>query len=235
VAAKAALLALLVCFSAPASELAWDVRLRLSGSQPDALAPGLRYTAEIVPSLEFQGAAQLALSPSEFRHVVYQTGVSYSPIPWAGASLALFHGVLPTFGAGWSGLVGKVFFDTPELGPVSAYGAFGWYERLSRASGAGLLPFALSGTEREHDFVLRFGLRGRVSSRWAVTGEVATFDEFEVHNFNGAFFQVAADHERSTGERWRFFGRYHMLLGFGRPNEIVVGAQVAFTHSTAQR
>jgi hypothetical protein len=72
-------------------------------------------------------------------------------------------------------------------------------------------------------------MKFRVTDRWAPSFEAASFDEYEVYNLNGPFLQVAVDHQRDAGESWRAFARYQLLLGFGRPNEISVGAEIKVT------
>lgn len=225
---RARLLCLIsLCFASPSwgSDTTWDLRLRFSPSHPDAISPGVQYEGVLSDPLVFTGAAQFAFSPREVRHLAYQAGLALSLFPVLRAETTLFHLVLPAAGAGWSGLTGRIAFDIP-IGRAGVYGAFGWYERLSRASGAGVLPFAGSRAEREHDFLFRLGTRVRVSERWAGSLEAASFDSYEIYNLNGPFLQAAVEHEREPGESWRAYARYQMLLGFGRLSEFIVGAEV---------
>ncbi len=225
------LLALLCLATAAfAGETAWDLRLRFSPSHPDSLSPGVRYQNELTPNLPYTFAAQMAFSPTQIRHLVYQAGIAYFPLwPVLKIETTLFHAVMPTFGAGWTGLTAKAAFDTPVVGNFDVYGAFGWYERFSQASGISVLPIPGSQSEREHDFLFRFGLRYHFSDFWRAQFETASFDEYEVYNLNGPFFQAAVDHVPAPGDVWRAYARYQMLLGFGRLDELVVGAEVRFS------
>ncbi len=219
----------MVGFSAWGAETAVDLRFRFSPSQPDALAPGFQYEARVASALLFSGAAQLAFSPREVRHLVYQAGLSYAFFPVLRLETSVFHLVLPAAGAGWTGLVGKFAFDVPiSTNWFDVYGAFGWYERFSQAFGAGILPLPASHAEREHDLLFRLGTRARVADRWTIQFETASFDEYEVYNLNGPFLQAAADYAAAPDETWRGYARYQMLLGFGRLNELIVGAEVRF-------
>lgn len=218
---------MLAAASARGSDTTWDFRFRFSPSQPDAFSPGIQYEALVADPLLFTGAAQLAFSPSQVRHLAYQAGLAYAVWPVLRFELSVFHMLIPAAGAGWTGLTAKAAFDIPILTEAfGVYGAFGWYERLSQAAGAGLLPLPGSRSEREHDFLFRLGTRVKFSNRWTGSFEAASFDAYEVYNLNGPYLQAAVDHERELGEAWRAYARYQMLLGFGRLNEFVVGAEV---------
>ena len=125
-------LLLLLASSAQASDTTWDLRFRFSPSQPDAIAPGVQYATAIGTSFSFAAAVQLAFSPTEVRHVAYQAGFTYAPWPIFRLQTTLFHLVLPTVEAGWTGLTGKAAFDIPVVsGVFNFYGALnvnkGWY------------------------------------------------------------------------------------------------------------
>ncbi len=224
-------LLLLLASNAWAADTTWDLRFRFSPSQPDALAPGVQYTTELSTVFSFAGAAQLAFSPKEIRHVAYQAGFTYTPWSVLRLQTTLFHLVLPSAGAGWTGLTLRAVFNLPVVsGVFDFYGAFGWYERFSRASGEGLLPLPLGQMEREHDILVQLGCRTHFSERWAAELEVATFDDYEIFNLNGPYIQLAVDHKSAAAEKWRTYARYHMLLGFGRIDELAVGAEVQLLH-----
>lgn len=216
----------LLGLGAHGAETTYDLRLRISSSQPDALAPGIRFAGNFSDAWRWSTAAQVALSPKDLRHFVYQGALAYSPWTPLAVRLSLFHQILPGIGAGATGLLATLNGDGNLGAGFGIFGSFGWYERLSQASGAGLLPLPSSGAEREHDFAFRLGARAQLAEQWTTMVETASFDDYEVYNLNGPYFQVAVDHRPAEGELWRAFARYGLLLGFGRLNEFVVGGEV---------
>lgn len=226
---RSLLLLLLLSSDAFAGETSWDMRLRFSPVHPDAISPGLRYEGELRQDFPYTFAAQLAFSPKEVRQLNYQAGVGFLPWPILKIESTLFHSVLPTVGAGSTGLTAKAAFDIPiSWGTLDWFGTFGWYERLSQAAGISILPLPSGGSEREHDFLFRFGFRYHFSDKWRTTLEAASYDEYEVYNLNGPFFQGAVENEIRPGDTWRAYARYQMLLGFGRPSELAFGGEIRF-------
>lgn len=218
---------LLVAFLAPATALAaWtgDLRLRFSASHPDALSPGIQTSTPLSERFRLDAAAQLAFSPKEVRHATYRATVAFSVIEAVNLRAGLFHRWLPLYGAATSGLTAAAEIDTSIAGRVEVFASAGWYERLSRASGGGLLPLQGPGSEREHDFLLRLGGRLRFTDEWAGALFISTEDAYEVFNLNGPYLEAALE-KRGTLE-WRAYARYHVLLGFGRPGEIAVGFSI---------
>lgn len=206
---------------ARADQLAWELRSRFSPSQEDALAMASRFDAQREPWRWALGA-QVALSSRIVQRGDYLAEAGYAPLPGLLASLRLSHTMFPVDGVAATHAVIRGGFDVTPLSFLGVSGAFGWYERFGGLSGASLVPFSRAGV-RDHDFVVAFGLRiHAVADGWGAV-QMGTFDDYEVYNLNSPYVQLAWHHRLTGTLRLRTYARYRLLLGFGRPDEILVG------------
>ncbi len=114
---------------------------------------------------------------------------------------------------------------TPRLAFASFYFSFGGYLSMHRVASPALF-LVLNPSFTEVNFALTTGVGVHFMGRNEIRVVLSTIDSVEVHNPNHPFLEVAWLRKNPT---WalKTYVRYHALLGFGREQAWVAGAEIA--------
>lgn len=129
------------------------------------------------------------------------------------------------------------FSDTtlmPQLELKASFSRFkffisaGLYYRFVSVVQGSLFPFYQPTDFSDWDLVTQFGIATKISSQLTWLNRVSTFDEVETFNLNHPFIETSLRWQQSTKSfTWGVHSRYHMLLGFGRLDRLMLGLLIA--------
>lgn len=107
---------------------------------------------------------------------------------------------------------------------AQVYVSGGYAERYIRLNGFPIL-FNFSRDIPDNDFGANIGFQFLPSEKWMVDLDLATFDAIQVYNLHNPFLRTALNYQPQP-EGWKatLFARYQIVLGFGRLDEMIIGA-----------
>ena len=151
--------------------------------------------------------------------------LSWSPFSFFSLELRLGQALQLPSTVSETDLVAVAGLSASPFSFLKLFGKFGWYERYVQLTNVLIIPTPFRGDENDYDFVAEIGGTGWLSESLSLTLKLSTLEEIEVYNLNNPFIEARLDYERGPGlGTWFLFGRYQALLGFGRLDQLVVGA-----------
>lgn len=220
-------LAILVFFSFPAA--AWDVegdtRANIESNRAHQASASLRWGFDITPVWTAEIGSRVAAAWIDVDSLHYKLGTTYAPLPFLFFDFGLFHVQRFRGTNATSHLWGQARLEGGLFDSVRGFFALGWYERFTRLDKTWVVP-TFRGDVREHDFTVAFGLQAALTREWELRASLATFDTLEIYNLNHPYVELRSIHQFLGPATVEAYGRYQVLLGFGRWDNLTFG--VAF-------
>lgn len=157
----------------------------------------------------------------------YKAEAYLSPFDWFRLALRLDHNYLIPEGIGSSTFLGTAELQTWPFSFLGFFASIGWFERFTTFQGSPLPTFSTE--PYDHNLACAFGFDVVPHPKFHFVGKTATFGKIEVFNLNNPFFFAAVEYQMPDRSWVSLYSRYKVLLGFGRLDEIVVGAGWRFT------
>lgn len=222
------LLALLSPLLARASDrsLELDVRYLNQRTQTDTFAQTLIYRDPVYSWLELTAAARFWQARSIIDGMSYlgQARLNVPGLPGPGILIRLTQVNRLSDSTTGTVLLGAVDLRGEFFRGFGGYLGFGYYKVFHSLSQSVPLPTFSGVSFSDADFATEFGFWLRPLNEWLVRTGIGTYEQVDVYNLNNPFLEARV--ESLVGEDdWvaSLFGRYGMLLGFGRSSSLTFG------------
>jgi hypothetical protein len=222
------ILALWLCSPALAHSFDVDLRYTAASTQTNFIDETFAFQTRFSPWLEGNFAARLAESAWEVESFSYQGDLAWTPLKFFSLHARLAHSNLLPDSIELTHLLGYARLDTTLWDRLELYAAAGWYERFALLSKVLVLP-TFRNSYREHDWAGALGFRWQFIDDWWFGGQASTFEEIDVFNLNNPFLQAGLEFRPLPGVITTLYGRYQILLGFGRLDSFLIGLGLHFT------
>lgn len=209
-----------------ASEIQIDGQFFHSPIEADTFGQGIRYDTRIASALFGTAAGRMASTLSYLDRIEYAAALNFQPARWISLNVRAIQRSIISIQSGHSDFFASIRLETRPFSFLGFFAEFGWFERWLHLNSSPVpMLSAISGSDR--DVAARFGLHISPTASTRVTLSAGTIDDLLVYNLNNPYMEIRAALQTGTSE---FFGlaRYKMLLGFGRLEELSIGAGVRF-------
>jgi hypothetical protein len=219
----------LAALGADESSLDLDLRFVASRTQDDALQQSLLYEAPVYPWLDLFAGLRFSEASQIVDTLSYMGQADIKLLPFAHLSARLLQVNYFNDTTASTVLVGKLDLQGEILSGFGLYGSGGYYKLFAQLTKSLPVPTFTSISFTDYDFVVAAGFWVQPTQSWMARLGIGTFDEVDVYNLANPFAQVRLEY-LSPDHDWVFhvFGRYQLLLGFGRSDTLTVGAGVRF-------
>lgn len=206
------------------SNLELDLRYLNQRTQTDTFAQTLLYRQSVYSWMELQAGARFWEARSFLDGVSYMGQARLAPVPWAGVVLRLEQIDRLSDSTTGTVLLGTIDLRGEFFHGFGGYAAFGYYKVFHSLSQSIPVPTFSSISFTDEDLATEFGLWGTPVRDWLVKVGVGTYEEVDVYNLNNPFVELRVETVLGSGE-WSAgaFGRYQLLLGFGRSDNLTFG------------
>ncbi len=204
------------------ADFQFEGRFHFSPIESNAISQGVKYQNRIYRNLGYSAAARAAMVTWEIDRLEYSGDVHFNLVAWARLNLRMNQQTLLSIGSGSTDLMTSIRL---EGFPFPFFGLFvetGWFERWIALNSSTFVPAFDQASIRDRDFAARFGVHLRPIQTLLLTFTAGTIEEILVFNFNNPFVEIRTTYSSRIGDLFAF-GRYKLLLGFGRLDEFAAG------------
>lgn len=116
---------------------------------------------------------------------------------------------------------GKLF------GVVELFAGIGWQFRFTTLSGAPIFPALTAGGMDDQGYVADIGFGIFPIEEFSFYANLSSYEEIAIFNIHNPFVRVEFDYlQKPQGITYSLIGRYRILLGFGRMDDLMIGVGV---------
>ena len=212
-----------LCTPLSASVLTAELRHHSETSSRNLIDESLYYRSEESQGLYLAGRFQQ--NTSDLESLAYAGGWAFAPLSFISLEARLAHGGHLNEGTSLTHLLGTLTLRLPTW--ISPFASAGWYKRWALLQNMTLIP-SFRSSYTEHDFALALGCNVRWNEQFATDFLLSTFEEIDVFNLNNPFAKLTLVFTpKNSSLSWYFFGRYKVLLGFGRLDSFTAGGGIS--------
>ncbi len=206
-----------------------DLRYVASRTQDNAVQQSLLYEAPLYSWLNLSAGLRMGEATQIVDTLSYMGQADLRFLPFAALSVRVLQSNLLTDTVSSTVLVGKIDLQGEVFNGFGLYASGGYYKLFAQLTPSLPIPTFTNISFTDYDFVVAAGFWVLPVGNWLTKIGIGTFDDIDVYNLANPFAQVRLEY-LSPDHDWVFhlFGRYQLLLGFGRSDTLTVGAGIRF-------
>lgn len=198
-----------------------------AAQKSDFINHSVRGYFELHPSLVLDPVFRLTHRLNTLEDTQYKGELKWRALSFLYLGFRVSHAIYWKTPRAMSHLFPYAHIRTRAFGRFELTGTIGWYERFITLTGSNVIPVFLPDRYYQHDIGVNLGFRYFFKRSLSSALFISTIDDIAIYNLNNPYIEARGDF---VSFNWGLaaFLRYQILLGFGRLDQIVFGAEYKF-------